>query len=261
MAKQKIDVYMPLIIGDWLKGTRGMKASVKGVYIGLLLYQWDNGFIPENLDDLALIEPEVGSVWVSISHKFPVVAPGQRQNSKCEEVRTFFEKQRKNGSNGGRPKKDNPDVNPNSNPNQNPNPNPPFGLELGIEDNFEKEGGVGETIGETIDFKLPDVSGDDITMPFETEPMRKLWAAWKEARWRNHGVRYRQFGEQADLRRLQGMTFQQVEQAIQQAIAANWKNLYPEKNGTGKQTRKETTSDLAIALAERVRATPGQPSR
>src|SRR5690606_3477797 len=99
---KKLDVYMPLIIGDWLKGTRGMKATVKGVYIGLLLYQWDNGFLPDDLDELALIEPEVGSVWVSISDKFPVVEPGRRQNYKCEEVRQFFEKQRKNGKNGGR---------------------------------------------------------------------------------------------------------------------------------------------------------------
>lgn len=148
MAK-KIDVYMPLIIGDWLKGTRGMKASVKGVYIGLLLYQWDNGFIPDDPDELALIEPEVGSVWVFISDKFPVVAPGRRQNSKCEEVRNFFQKQANNGRKGGRPKKENPKGNPNSNPKQNPNPNPPFELEYEYEyeyDNEFKEGGVGEEL-------------------------------------------------------------------------------------------------------------------
>lgn len=103
-----------------------------------------------------------------------------------------------------------------------------------------------------IDFREPDIAGDDITLPFETEPMRKLWAAWKEARWRNHGVRYKQFGEQADLRRLQGMTFQQVESVIQQAIAANWKNLYPEKNGTkpNHTNRKRQQSD---ATAEYLR--------
>src|SRR5690606_15320181 len=107
MAK-KLDVYMPLIIGDWLKGTRGMKANVKGVYVGLLLHQWDHGFIPDDMEELTLIEPEVGSVWVSLSDKFPLVSPGRRQNSKCEEVRRFFKKQRKNGEKGGRPKKNNP---------------------------------------------------------------------------------------------------------------------------------------------------------
>lgn len=251
MAK-KIDVYMPLIIGDWLKGTRGMKASVKGVYIGLLLYQWDNGFIPDDPDELALIEPEVGSVWVFISDKFPVVAPGRRQNPKCEEVRNFFQKQANNGRKGGRPKKENPKGNPNSNPKQNPNPNPPFELEYEYEyeyDNEFKEGGAGET----IDFTQPDVPGDEITLPFETEPMRKLWAAWKEARWRNHRVRYAIMGEQADLRRLQGMSFNQIEQTIQQAIGGNWKNLYPEKNGkpTYKTRQQKNTDDLVAGFAAR----------
>ena len=69
MAK-KLDVYMPLMIGDWLKGTRGMRAEVRGVYINLLLFQWDNGFIPASMDDLAFIDPEVGKVWVSIKSKF-----------------------------------------------------------------------------------------------------------------------------------------------------------------------------------------------
>lgn len=251
MAKQKLDVYMPLIIGDWLKGTRGMRANVKGVYIGLLLYQWDNGFVPESLEEMALIEPEVGYVWVSISSKFPVSSPGRRQNLKCEEVRNFFEKQRKNGSNGGRPKKDNPKGNPNPNPESNPNPNPPFELELGIDNDLKNKKEPPKP-----DFTKPDIPNDTVVMPFETEPMRKLWASWKAARWATHGVRYPMNGEQADLRRMQSMTFQQVEETIQQAMAAGWKNLYPEKNGTGKQTskkRKESTEDLVAAFAERVR--------
>ena len=128
MAK-KLDVYFPLIIGDWLKGTRGMKAEVKGVYIGLLLYQWDNHFLPSSLDDLMLIEPEVGKVWVSISAKFKEVEPGKLQNDKVEEVRAFFLKQAKNGSKGGAPKKENP----NSNPNNNPKHNLHNELELDIE--------------------------------------------------------------------------------------------------------------------------------
>lgn len=135
----KLDIYMPLLIGDWLKGTRGMRANVKGVYIGLLLYQWDNGFIPDDLDQLALIEPEVGSVWVFISDKFPVVSAGRRQNSKCEEVREFFEKQRKNGSKGGRPKKENPKHNPKGNPKHNPNTNLHNELELDIELTLEEK--------------------------------------------------------------------------------------------------------------------------
>lgn len=89
-----------------------------------------------------------------------------------------------------------------------------------------------------IDFFEPDTPGDSIIFPFDTEPMRTLWAGWKRVRWLNHQVRYKMHGEQADLRRLQGMTYPQIESTIQQAIAGNWKNLYPEKNGTGQGNSK-----------------------
>lgn len=137
MAK-KHDVYMPVIIGDWLKGTRGMKAAVKGVYLGLLLYQWDNGYIPESIEELTLIDPEVGSVWVTISDKFKKTEPGKLQNEKLEEVRNYFSKQKKNGGKGGRPKENNP----NGNPTNNPNGNLHIGIGIGIKDS---EGGPGET--------------------------------------------------------------------------------------------------------------------
>jgi hypothetical protein len=140
---KKMDVYFPLIVGDWLKGTRGMKAEVKGVYIGLLLYQWDNGHIPASLDELSLIEPEVGKVWVSISSKFIEVEPGKLQNQKVEEVRNFFQKQRQNGLKGGRNPKGIPNNNPKGIPKGNLH-NIELGIELGIDNEFKEVGGVGE---------------------------------------------------------------------------------------------------------------------
>lgn len=122
MAKDQ-KVYMPLVIGDWLKGTRGMRAEVRGVYINLLLFQWDNGYIPSDMDELFLIDPEVGKVWDKLKGKFVPAGPGKLQNKKNEEVREFWRKQSKNGEKGGRPKKENPEQNPNDNPNQNPNNN------------------------------------------------------------------------------------------------------------------------------------------
>lgn len=129
MAKDQ-KVYMPLMIGDWLKGTRGMRAEVRGVYINLLLFQWDNGYIPDNMDELFLIDPEVGKVWDKLKDKFPPAGPGKLQNKKNEEVREFWKKQGKNGSKGGRPKKENPDHNPNSNPEAIPNNNHHNDLDL-----------------------------------------------------------------------------------------------------------------------------------
>lgn len=115
--------YMPLMMGDWLRGTRGMKAEVRGVYINLLIHQYDHGFIPADMETLALIEPEIGKVWVLLKDKFSEVSPGKLKNKKLEDVRNFWEKQVSNGKKGGRPKKKNPEPNPKINPTLNPEPN------------------------------------------------------------------------------------------------------------------------------------------
>jgi len=231
MAK-KLDVYFPLIVGDWLKGTRGMRAEVRGVYIGLLLYQWDNGFIPSGLKDLTLIDSEVGSVWVSLKHKFKESAPGQLQNEKVEEVRAFFLKQAKNGQKGGRP----PKSEPNQNPNGNPNPNPPFGLELGIVDEEIKG----------VDFSKPDILGDEIHFPVDTQSIRGAWARWKEYRLKTHNRKYQIFGEQSALKLLEGKTEQEILNTIFKAIESNWLNLYPEKNGTGTKKGLDINTELDL---------------
>lgn len=114
---------MPLMMGDWLRGTRGMRAEVRGVYINLLIHQFDHGYLPADIETLSLIDPEVSKVWVSLKDKFLEVTPGKLQNKKLEEVRSFWEKQGSNGKKGGRPKKDNPEVNPNNNPTINPKHN------------------------------------------------------------------------------------------------------------------------------------------
>lgn len=136
MAKKEQKVYMPLMIGDWLKGTRGMKAQVRGVYINLLLYQWDNGFIPADMETLSLIDPEVGSVWVAIKNKFEEFEPGKLRNLKNDEVKAFWSKQRKNGEKGGHKKISNPNVPPTHNPETNPNRglhiDPDLDIELNI---------------------------------------------------------------------------------------------------------------------------------
>lgn len=115
--------YMPLMMGDWIRGTRGMRADVKGVYIGLLIHQYDSGFLPADVEELALIEPEVGKVWVKLKEKFEEFEPGKLRNKKLEEVRAFWSKQSNNGQKGGRPKNCKPKPNPNNNPKTNPKGN------------------------------------------------------------------------------------------------------------------------------------------
>ena len=94
---------MPLMMGDWIRGTQGMRAEVKGVYIGLLIHQYDHGFLPSDLETLCLIEPEVGKVWDKLKCKFEEFEAGKLRNKKLEEVRNFWNKQRNNGKKGGKP--------------------------------------------------------------------------------------------------------------------------------------------------------------
>lgn len=245
MAKGDQKVYMPLMIGDWLKGTRGMKAEVRGVYINLLLFQWDNGYIPSDMETLSLIDPEVGKVWVFLKDKFFEFEPGKLKNLKNDEVKDFWKKQASNGSKGGRPKKENPNHNPEPNPKINPNHNLHNDIDLDSDNELKNK-------KESFDFSKPDIPGDELVFPIDTQPVRDLWATWKKYRWREHHQRYRMMGEQADLKRLARMEYKQIEATILTAIANNWKNLYPEKNGTGKNG-KPTKQQQTDATSEYLR--------
>ena len=148
---------MPLMMGDWIRGTQGMRAEIKGVYIGLLVHQYDHGFLPSDLETLSLIEPEVGKVWDKLKCKFEEFAPGKLRNKKLEEVRGFWNKQGKNGKKGGRPTKSKPKLNPNNNPETNPNNNLHNDLDIDTElvliNNNESNS---EKIEEAIKYRLDD---------------------------------------------------------------------------------------------------------
>jgi uncharacterized protein YdaU (DUF1376 family) len=244
MAKGEQKVYMPVFVGDWLKGTRGMKADVRGVYFGLLLHQWENGFIPDDVYELEEIEREVNKVWDKLKHKFVQVAPGKLQNKKLEEVREFFKKQKKNGQLGGRPKKRNPKHNPNETQPITQTETFNNGIGIGNDSGFKYQ------YKESNDFSKPDVEGEEIVFPVDSPLMRELWSGWKRYRWEAHRARYGIMGEQADLKRLQGMPFQRIEETILAAIGGTWKNLYPERNGktthnstNKKQQQSDASSD------------------
>lgn len=112
-----------------------------------------------------------------------------------------------------------------------------------------------ETESETeVDFSAPDVLGDVLVFPLETQPVKELWASWKKSRWENYKIKYPMMGEQADLKRLEGMSFSQIQETILAAISGKWKNLYPDKNrSNGKQfTKTDHASNAARNFAERV---------
>lgn len=166
MAKEQ-KVYMPLMIGDWLKGTRGMRAEVRGVYINLLLYQWDNGFIPSDMEELCFIDPELPKVWVKLKDKFIEVSPGKLQNKKNEEVRAFWQKQSKNGKKGGRPRNEKPDINPNNNPKDNPNNNLHYDLDIELDIDLKLKRALDEIYLDQEKIKWPHINFD-----FEVEAFK-----------------------------------------------------------------------------------------
>lgn len=128
--------YLPLMMGDWIKGTRSMRAEARGVYLSLLIHQYDQGagahgkggYVPLDLESLTLIDPEVAKVWDNprdfLKAKFPEILPGFGQNKRLEEVRLFWEKQRRNASKKRPPAKAQPEFQPNLWPKDNPNPQP-----------------------------------------------------------------------------------------------------------------------------------------
>ena len=215
--------YMPLMMGDWIKGTRGMRADVKGVYIGLLIHQYDHGYLPSDVDDLSLIEPEVGKVWVKLKEKFEEFEPGKLRNKKLEEVRAFWNKQANNGKKGGRPNKPNPEANPNSNPKPNPNQKLHYDLDLDLDYELRIKEAFDQIYLEDQEMKWPHL---DFKFQFRTfcEKVRG-----SPDHYRLHNTNGLRLALQKQLRDAKPTS----------------------KNG------KQTTSDLAAAFAERVRRDAG----
>ena len=213
--------YMPLMMGDWIRGTRGMRADVKGVYIGLLIHQYDSGYLPADLEELALIEPEVVKVWVKLKEKFFEFEPGKLQNKKLEEVRAFWNKQGNNGKKGGRPKKEKPNNNPTINPKHNPNTNHHNDLDLEYDIELILKSAFDEIYMDSQKMKWP-----HLDFPFE----------------------YNCFCEK--VRGSPSEYSNRDSNSIRLAFQYQLRNSKGKKNGHSKN--KQSTADLAQAFAVRV---------
>jgi hypothetical protein len=173
-------------------------------------------------------------------------------DSSIKKMRAHAQHQSDNGKQGGRGKKKKAKRKPKESVGfTEPNPKKTDALPLGDGDGNEDVSGLKDKKEpEKIDFKKPDIGGDEIHFPIDTPAMRDLWAAWKSSRWHNYELRYGLHGEQADLRRMEGMTFHQIQETIQQAIAGPWKNLYPDhgkqqpRKNNGKQDKVRSAADF-----------------
>ena len=86
-AEDKVDVYLPLYVRDFLTSTIGWTALERGHYLTLLMLQWDRDGLPAEIDALERLSPGVGDVWPMLQDKFPVEADGHRRNARLEEHR------------------------------------------------------------------------------------------------------------------------------------------------------------------------------
>jgi uncharacterized protein YdaU (DUF1376 family) len=86
-AEDRVDVYLPLYVRDFLTATIGWSAEERGHYLTLLMIQWDRGGLPSDLVALERISAGVSSVWPVLADKFPRDEDGLLRNAKLEEHR------------------------------------------------------------------------------------------------------------------------------------------------------------------------------
>lgn len=101
-TEDRVDVYLPLYVRDFLTSTIGWTACERGHYLTLLMLQWDRDGLPAELDALDRLSPGVGDVWGTLQDKFPVEADGQRRNARLEEHRDRAVELRRKRSEAGK---------------------------------------------------------------------------------------------------------------------------------------------------------------
>jgi len=104
--------WFPFYVDDW-DGDRTVKLLThheRGVYLQLLIEQWREGSLPDDVAELAVLAGEsprtFARIWKKMEHKFPVNGDGQRCNKRMAKeakhadhltcVRSASAKQRKN---------------------------------------------------------------------------------------------------------------------------------------------------------------------
>lgn len=231
MGKDPAFLFYP---GDWLGGTIGMTFEEKGAYMELLMMQFNRGHMTSHM-----IRQVVGENWVKLQDKFVQDENGLWYNVRLDqekEKRKAYVKTRKNNLLGDK-HKNNPHMEPHM-------------------ENENEDVNEIENKNKGVDFSKPDIEGDALVFPVDTQAIRGLWAKWKEHRLNNHNQRYRMMGEQADLKRL-GMCEDEIQETILAAISNNWKNLYPDKTQKSKSksnghSNEHPAEAAARAFAKRV---------
>jgi uncharacterized protein YdaU (DUF1376 family) len=79
--------WFPFFGRDFVAATLGWTAEERGHYVALLIAQWEQGGIPDDVKRLELISPGITKAWKTISPKFPKSTGGLRKNTRLEHER------------------------------------------------------------------------------------------------------------------------------------------------------------------------------
>jgi len=128
----KVDIYMPIFIGDYLRDTTDLTTEEHGAYFLILMSMWTaGGSLPERkLAAVARVPSDRwNGVWETLS-RFFTIRDGQatqgRLSDELSRAESMREKARQNGLKGGRPTtQDKPDGKPRNNLSVNPSVNRP----------------------------------------------------------------------------------------------------------------------------------------
>lgn len=104
MDAERVDIFMPLYVRDFLASTIGWTAEEIGHYFKLLAIQWDRGDqgLPGDMPALERLSPGVTACWGLLAPKFPLGADGQRRNLRCEHHRAGAVERRRQKSEAGK---------------------------------------------------------------------------------------------------------------------------------------------------------------
>lgn len=101
--------YFPLYYQRLLTSTVGWKDDEFGAYLKLLIYQFDKGAVPDNMDEIGRISKVAKKKWELIGKKFKPDGNGGLKNQVMDEIREDIlgkiQTNIENGKRGGRPRK------------------------------------------------------------------------------------------------------------------------------------------------------------
>jgi len=111
----KVDIWMPIYIGDYLRDTEELSATEHGAYLLLLMHYWQkNGEIGSDIERLSRVARTDSETARFILGSYFVLTDGNYKNKRAD-IEMFNANKRRlsateNGKRGGRPVKINPEI-------------------------------------------------------------------------------------------------------------------------------------------------------